>query len=460
MIVLPEVAQNLPFPHLLLAILSVIVTATAARIIYNLYFHPLHSYPGPLLGRATILYPILCELRGSLHLKVKEWHDEYGEVVRVAPNQLLYNSGRAWEKICGHRTSSNQSLFDKDQTFFFESPQGKHTMIGENGEKHRRLRRLLAHAFSDRALRAQEDILQSYVESLISQLRKRAATFDTNTVDMMRWFNYITFDIIGDLSFGDSFGLLEKGIWQRYLSSIFGLLQFGVRYRAIKRTFPLSWRFFLARWITPKDMREDRLYQHDLAQSKLTKRVSVDTGRQDFVHYMLKGSKDAIGPDGLSMDEIVNLSEFLMLAGSETTATVLSGMLYHLLQNPQCLSRLTSEIRSSFKSENDINLNSAAQLRYLHAVLEESMRIYPPVPNSLPRVTPEPGQIICDKFVPAGTSVGLHHYSSYHSSDNFFEPDAFHPERWLEGEDPRFRSDRKDAFHPFSHGPRNCLGKK
>lgn len=175
---------------------------------------------------------------------------------------------------------------------------------------------------------------------------------------------------------------------------------------------------------------------------------------------MLKGSKEAIGPDGLGVEEMITLSEVLMIAGSETTATVLSGMLYHLLRNPSCLSRLTHEIRSSFASENDINLNSTTRLQYLHAVLEESMRIYPPVPTSLPRVTPKPGQIICDKFVPAGTSVGLHHYSCYHSAENFFDPDAFHPERWLKGEDPRFADDRKDAFHPFSHGPRNCLGKK
>jgi hypothetical protein len=141
----------------------------------------------------------------------------------------------------------------------------------------------LAHAFSDKALKAQEIILQSYVESLISQLRKRALdTNDAVNVNMTHWFNYITFDIIGDLAFGDSFGLLEKGIWQRYLSSIFGLLQFSVRYRAIKQIFPDSWKFFLVKRMTPRHMLEDRLYQHELAQSKLTKRVAVDTERQDF----------------------------------------------------------------------------------------------------------------------------------------------------------------------------------
>lgn len=86
--------------------------------------------------------------------------------------------------------------------------------------------------------------------------------------------------------------------------------------------------------------------------------------------------------------------------------------------------------------------------------------LYPPVPAALPRMVPKPGHFSCERFLPAGTSVGLPHYSCYHSAQNFFEPEVFHPERWLEAEDPRFKDDRKDAFHPFSHGPRKFSGKK
>lgn len=175
---------------------------------------------------------------------------------------------------------------------------------------------------------------------------------------------------------------------------------------------------------------------------------------------MLKGSDKSSGSDSLSFSEMVSMGEILIIAGSETTATALSGMLYNLLREPAALSHLMKEIHNHFKNENEININSTIWLRYLQAVLEESMRIYPPVPNNLPRVAPEPGQVICDRFVPAGTVVGLHHYSCYHSEQNFFEPYSFHPERWLARDNPQFAGDQKDAFRPFSHGPRNCLGKK
>lgn len=71
------------------------------KSVYNVCFHPLRNYPGPLLARATRLYHMYYDLAGVQHLKQKEWHDKYGEVVRVAPDELSYNSAQAWFDICG-----------------------------------------------------------------------------------------------------------------------------------------------------------------------------------------------------------------------------------------------------------------------------------------------------------------------------------------------------------------------
>lgn len=53
-------------------------------------------------------------------------------------------------------------------------------------------------------------------------------------------------------------------------------------------------------------------------------------------------------------------------------------------------------------------------------------------------------------------------FSAYHDARNFFEPESFHPERWLASNttDPRFVNDKRDVMQPFSIGPRNCIGKK
>lgn len=177
---------------------------------------------------------------------------------------------------------------------------------------------------------------------------------------------------------------------------------------------------------------------------------------------LIKGSSKEEGDHGLTLGEVVAQAQVLILAGSETSATALSGMTFYLLTNKESLGKLTREIRSAFAAESDITLFAAGKLPYLQAVLEESMRMYPPAPNAFLRLVPYPGEVICGKYVPGGTSVALHHFASYRSSANFVEPDSFIPERWATdgSRDPKFDADNHEAFHPFSVGPRNCLGRK
>jgi cytochrome P450 len=93
-------------------------------------------------------------------------------------------------------------------------------------------------------------------------------------------------------------------------------------------------------------------------------------------------------------------SKTLIVAGSETTATALAGATYLLATNPAVLEKLNDEVRGAFATEDEIDLVSTGQLKYLSAVLEETLRAYPPVPIALPRVTPPGGQQIVGQWVP------------------------------------------------------------
>lgn len=176
--------------------------------------------------------------------------------------------------------------------------------------------------------------------------------------------------------------------------------------------------------------------------------------RNSTVSHILK----AQGEKGMSVEEMYTAAQVLIVAGSETSATALCGTTYSLLSNPETWQKLCAEIRGAFPDEKDITIQSTAALPYLNAVVEEGLRLMPPGPGTFPRTVPVGGKMVCDKFVPGGYSVGVHQVSTHRSPANFLEPLEFRPERWLG--DVRFEGDNKACFHPFSFGPRNCIGKK
>jgi len=91
----------------------------------------------------------------------------------------------------------------------------------------------------------------------------------------------------------------------------------------------------------------------------------------------------------------------LVVAGSETTATLLAGATYLLCRNSEVLNKVRSEVRSAFKTDSDITSKSVNSLTYMLAVLTESMRMFPPTAFGLPRfVAAKEGQMVAGHHVP------------------------------------------------------------
>lgn len=161
------------------------------------------------------------------------------------------------------------------------------------------------------------------------------------------------------------------------------------------------------------------------------------------------------------MQPIILTILFCSVAGSETTASLLSGLLMWLLRTPHAYHRLTSEIRSKFNNAGDMTFLQLQELPYMNACIDEALRIFPPVPTGLTRTVPEGGDTVAGEFIEGGTTVSVYSWAATHCPENFTEPDMFIPERWLEdaGDRQRFAQDKKDASQAFSLGPRGCIGK-
>ena len=139
----------------------------------------------------------------------KRLHEKYGPVVRVSPNELAFNGVQAWEDIYGHRIGAPNMHKSPIHVGSVEPMPGVTTLTMADDDNHARQRRALNHAFSLKALVEQEGILQRYVVQFIDGLKgmeKRGELFN-----VVNWYNFTTFDIIGDLAFGEPFGCLDRG---------------------------------------------------------------------------------------------------------------------------------------------------------------------------------------------------------------------------------------------------------
>ena len=107
---------------------------------------------------------------------------------------------------------------------------------------------------------------------------------------------------------------------------------------------------------------------------------------------------------GMTREEIIKTSGTIIIAGSETSATLLSGIIFHLLKNPAIMEKLTAEIRTAFPDAAEMNFVKLAKLQYLNACIQESFRVYPPVAGILPRKTLPGGAVINGYYIPEGVS--------------------------------------------------------
>jgi cytochrome P450 len=275
---------------------------------------------------------------------------------------------------------------------------GVSTLTMSDDANHARQRRALAHSFSQKALVDQEDIIQHYVSMYIKHMDRLA---DNNEeFNMVNWLNFTTFDIIGDLAFGEPFGCLESGEFHFWVSLIFEAVKAGAIEQATRRLATAGTMFqnFLLKCI-PDRIRENRKNHLKFSTEKVMRRLAnKDTDHKDFIWYILKQREKF----NLNQDEIIVNSALFIVAGSETTANALSGILARLIYNPDKYKKLVDEIRSTFEKDEEIRFEKLEKMVYLNAVLEEGLRIHPPVPTGLLRTVPKEGDTIDGIWVPGG----------------------------------------------------------
>jgi cytochrome P450 len=203
--------------------------------------------------------------------------------------------------------------------------------------------------------------------------------------------------------------------------------------------------------------------QYSKAQAMERTKLGLDVDRRDFFYYLLN-AKDPETGAGFNMNELWGESNLLIIAGSDTTSTAMSGAFFYLAHNPQAMEKLCKEIRETFSDVEEIVTGpKLSGCSFLRACIDETMRMTPPVAGVLPRQILPGGMEIDGKHIPAGVDVGVPIYAIHHNPEYYPRPFEYLPERWLA--DPSANPlhsrlvDAQSAFNPFSIGPRGCIGK-
>ncbi|PSN61426.1 cytochrome P450 [Corynespora cassiicola Philippines] len=434
-------SPSLSFSGGFAVILALTIFYGIVRSLHLLYFHPLSKYPGPRLAAITDGWYAWHFDGGRWVHVVHELHKKYGDVIRIAPNELSFATLQSYPDIYGHAIKGKKTFLKS--SLYDTGSQVVGVINSRDPIEASRQRKYLSNGFSNKSLRDQEVLIHTYVDLFIEQLGKLGSP-GSKGIDMSRAFNWITFDIVGDLAFGEPFQAVENACTHPWIALIFDAARWSILFH-VKERFPLL--KFLIPFLVPKDMVSRFEQHHLLTKQKTQKRIELGTSnnREDFFAYMMRKG-------GLSEAELQAQASVLIIAGSETTSTALSGILHLLLTNPECLSALQKEVRERFSSLNEITGDSTRQLPFLIGVIEEGLRMFSPTPIGRPRISP--GAMVDGHYVPAGTLVSTHPTSLSYDPRYWYRPEKFLPERWI-GDG---YGDEKRASKPFSSGPRACMG--
>lgn len=179
--------------------------------------------------------------------------------------------------------------------------------------------------------------------------------------------------------------------------------------------------------------------------------------RKDLLARLMEGRDDKGEP--LGREELTAEALTQLIAGSDTTSNSSCALLYHVARTPGCLAKLQAELDAAIPAQVDVpTYDMVRDLPYLQNVLNEALRYHSTSGIGLPRLIPldsPKGIHLLGHYFPPGTVLSVPSYSMHHSKEIWGEDaDDFRPERW-DALTPR----QKNAFIPFSTGPRACVGR-
>ncbi|KEY69824.1 hypothetical protein S7711_08608 [Stachybotrys chartarum IBT 7711] len=439
--------------------LSGAVTATVLLVLRELRsWLRLRHVPGPFWNGLSIYPMIKLSTSGRMSFLLKDIGDQYGPLVRVGPNEVMFGDPETYRSLSGVRSeftkgpwySPSRIVPDQDSLFSMRDDAPR-----------KELRAKLTPGYSGKEGEGFEPGVDRHVGMLVDLIRDKYLSTPTEfrPIEFSHTSQYFALDVISYLGFGEAIGFLKNDTdMHHYIEvndSFFPVLAVLLNVPWVDswlRTWPLSLAL-------PKEGDETgfgRLMR--FARRLVDKRL--EPGAEPGTDMMQAHIRS-----GLTRKELMAEVFLEMIAGSDSTATAIRMTLLCLINTPSALEALRREMDQGIAAgriSSPIRDAEAFGLPYLQAVIREGIRMFPPSTGHNYKQVPEGGARVHGYFLPAGTQVGLNVMRMMRDKE-LFGPDAdvFRPERWLDGHaaPERLREMAATVELAFGHGKFQCLGK-
>ncbi|CAJ1329030.1 unnamed protein product [Effrenium voratum] len=278
----------------------------------------------------------------------------------------------------------------------------------------------------------------------------------SDQIDAKRDMSRFALDVLGSAVLGRDFGAIDGTFddtyaqYQIVMQELMNPLYF---------TFPVLERLPLPRNIAYKKA-IDHMYSvlDSAVQARRQQRVeqhaagTLTDEPNDMLDMLLGPGVDAktVLPDGYT----IPMLWLFFLAGHDTTAVALAWTMHFLAANPEVQAKARAEAFATLKGKTDPDADDLEKVPYINAVVNESLRLRPPIYNLLTRDAAHDTELD-GVALPKGTGVSLHIGAINTHPEVWERPKEFDPERFMQEKQPRVFNNL-----PFSAGPRRCLGDK
>ncbi|KAK7224843.1 hypothetical protein V2G26_012846 [Clonostachys chloroleuca] len=427
--------------------LFLIFVQTMVSAVYCLFFHPLRRFPGPPLARVSRLWSRLGNFQGRKSERIHEAHGKYGSVIRVGPNELSFADPGAVRAIYNSDVFIKEESFYRAKRIFHED----FLLSYRDPKAHKQRRKLLSRGFSQASMNEFEPNIDTKITAMLDHWTTKTA--QGNAIDVFSWVHWLGFDTVYHLMFDVDPGCVKHGRSHEVMPYFYAWKPTYM----FKEFLPV-----LERWgvLVPgyvgncfRGVNKWKKYAMNVIQDCRATGVNTPFLRQ--VISSPTSPKDVDPGASLTNSQIAEECMGGMFGGSGTTATTFIYILWGCLQKPEVTRRLQEELRAAFPDRDAVpDYRVCTGLPLLQAVINETLRRYPTIIATLPRTATQ-DTVVSNVAVPKGTIVGIQNYTIHLNEEAFPNAEEWNPDRWLakEGEEQR-----KEAWVPFSVGPRKCIG--